>query len=129
MNFSSLLAIGATGLSLILSLCLFIYGMINGSQQTKWQEQQQELLNHQQTLATLQQTAQQQQQQIQAGRQLQEQVGPAVLKEIGAAALPPKNNEKLKSLLARHGITAQAGATPASSPAAATPARPAPPTP
>lgn len=128
MNFSSLLAIGATGLSLLLALCLFIYGLINGSQQSRWQEQQQELMNRQQTLAGLQQQAQQQQQQIQAGRQLQEQVGPAVLKQIGAAALPPKNNEKLKSLLAKHGITAQAAPTPAGAPAA-TPARPTPPTP
>jgi hypothetical protein len=125
MNFSSLLAIGATGLSLILSLCLFIYGLINGGQQSKWQDQQQELLNHQQELATLQQQAQLQQQQIQAGRQLQEQVGPAVLKEIGAAALAtPKPNEKMKSLLAKHGITAQAAATPPATPGA-TPARPA----
>jgi len=51
------------------------------------------------------------------------------LKEIGAAALPPKNNEKLKSLLARHGITAQAAPSPGSSPAAATPARAATPNP
>jgi hypothetical protein len=124
MNFSSLLAIGATGLSLILALWLFVSGMINGSQQSKWQEQQQELLNHQQQLAQLQQQAQQQQQQIQAGRQLQEQVGPAVLKEIGAAALPPKNNERMKTLLAKHGVTAQAAPTPAGPPVATPGVRP-----
>jgi transcription initiation factor TFIID subunit TAF12 len=108
MNFSSLLAIGATGLSLLLSLWLFISGMLSGSQQGRWQDQQQ---------------AQIQQQQIQAGRQLQEQ-GRLVLNEIGAASLPPKSNEKLKSLLAKHGITAQAAPTPAATPAAARPATP-----
>ena len=115
MNFSSLLATGATGLSLILGLWLFISGMLNGSQQSRWQDQQQELMNHQTEFAKLQQQAQLQQQQIQGGQQLQQQ-GTNVLKEIGAATLPPKNNEKLKSLLARHQITVQPPATPAATP-------------
>ena len=116
MNFSSLLAIGASGLSLILGLCLLVSGLLSSGQQGSWQDQQQELLNQQTEFAKLQQQAQLQQQQIQAGRQLQEQ-GTAVLKDIGAATLPPKNNEKLKSLLARHKITVQPPATPTATPA------------
>lgn len=112
MNFSSLLATGASGLALILGLTLFISGWLNTSTQGRWQDQQQELMNHQTEFARLQQDAQLQQQQIQGGQQLQQQ-GTAVLKEIAAYTLPPKNNEKLKSLLARHQITVQPPATPA----------------
>jgi hypothetical protein len=106
MNFSSLLAIGSAGLTLLLSLWLFVAGLMNKSQQNKWQEQQQELMNHQQTIAALQQKAQGQQQQIQAGRQLTEQNGQAFLKDIGSAVVKNKN-EKLKTLLARYGVTVQ----------------------
>ncbi len=123
MNFTSLLAIGASGLALILSLWLFVSGWLSGSQQGHWQEQQQELLTQQTEFAKLQQQAQIQQQQIQAGQRLQEQ-GTVVLKEIGATTLPPKNNKNMKSLLRLHKIEVQAPeATPA---AAATPATTAP---
>ena len=44
-------------------------------------------------------------------------LGRSSLKDIGAATLPPKNNEKLKSLLARHKITVQPPATPTATPA------------
>src|SRR4051812_3922732 len=101
MNFSSLLAIGTTALSLVLALWLFISGMLNGSQQARGLDQQQELLNHQTEFAKLQQEAQVQQQKIQAGQRLQEQ-GTVILKEMGAATLPPKNNIRLKSLLNLH---------------------------
>lgn len=123
MNFSSLLAIGATALSLVLSLWLFISGMLSGSQQARWQEQQQELMNQQTEFAKLQQQAQIQQQQIQAGQRLQEQ-GKVILNELAAASLPPKNNEKIKSFFARNEIQVQPPATPAvSTPApASTPA-------
>lgn len=124
MNFSSLLAIGASGLSLILGLWLFISGYFSGNQQSRWQDQQQELMNHQTEFAKLQQTAQIQQQQIQAGQRLQEQ-GKVILNEIAATTLEPKKNQKLKNLLDKHDITVQATppATPsATTPAAATPA-------
>src|SRR4051794_24919692 len=101
MNFSSLLAIGASGLSLLLGLWLFISGLLSSGQQDRGLLQQQDLLNHQTEFAKLQQQAQIQQQNIKAGQQLQEQGG-NVLKDIGAATLPPKNNEKLKTLLAHH---------------------------
>ncbi|HEV7405333.1 MAG TPA: hypothetical protein VGO11_20485 [Chthoniobacteraceae bacterium] len=121
MNFSSLLAIGASGLSLVLGLWLFISGMLSGSQQGRWQDQQQELLNHQTEFAKLQQQAQIQQQNIRAGQQLEQQ-GKVVLNEIGAATLPPKNNEKLKTLLAHHKITVQPPEKPAATPASTAPA-------
>jgi hypothetical protein len=121
MNFSSLLAIGATGLSLLLGLWLFISGALSGSQQSRWQDQQQELLNHQTEFAKLQQEAQIQQQKIRAGQQLQEQ-GKVVLNEMAAATLAPKNNEKLKSLLARHKITVQPPEKPVATPGPAGPA-------
>ena len=116
MNPFSLLSIGAAGVSLVLSIWLLISGMSNQSQQGKWQEQQQELLNHQQTLATLQQKAQLQQQQVQSAKYLAEQVGPAVLKDIGGVVIQ-KKDEKLKSLLAKHGVQVQE-----STPAPGTPA-------
>jgi hypothetical protein len=114
MNPFSLLSIGAAGVSLLLAVWLLISGFSNQGQQTRWQEQQQELLNHQQTLQTLQQKAQMQQQQIQSGRQLAEQIGPEVLKDIGKSVID-KKNEKLKGLLAKYGVSVQE-ATPAPAP-------------
>src|SRR4051812_23920721 len=106
MNPFSLLAIGAAGISLLLSIWLLISGFTNQGQQSRWQEQQQELLNHQQTLQTLQQKAQMQQQQIQSGKYLAEQVGPAVLKDIAGQVIQ-KKNDKLKGLLAKYGVSVQ----------------------
>jgi len=120
MNFSSLLAIGTTGLSLLLALWLFISGMLNGSQQARGLDQQQELLNHQTEFAKLQQEAQIQQQQIQAGQRLQEQ-GTIILKEMAAVTLPPKKNTRMESLLKLHKITVQ---PPEATPAPVAPASP-----
>src|SRR4051794_33661737 len=106
MNPFSLLSIAAAGISLVLSVWLFISGLGNQSLQNKWQAQQQELQNQQQEVASQQQAIQLQQSQIQTGRYLAEQVGPAVLREIGTSVVQ-KKNEKLRGLLARYGMSVQ----------------------
>jgi flagellar biosynthesis component FlhA len=116
MNPFALLSIGAAGLSLLLSVWLLVFGFNNSSQQKKWQEQQQELQNQQQKLSDLQQKAQQQQQQIQAGRQLAEQVGPAVLKDM-VGFVHQNKNSILRDLLTRNGITVPDAPLPGSTPA------------
>ena len=126
MNPFSLLSIGAAGVSLVLSIWLLIAGISNQGQQGRWQDQQKELINHQTELASLQQKAQIQQQQIQAGKNLAEQVGPAVLKDIGGLVVQ-KKNDKLEGLLAKYGVkidrsTPAPAAAPAPKPAAVNPA-------
>lgn len=106
MNPFSLLAVGAAGLSLVLSVWLLISGMANQDLQGQWQQKQQTLLDQQQELATQQQKAQQQQQQIQSGKYVAEQVGPAVLKDLGSVVVQ-KKNEKIRGLLSRYGVVVQ----------------------
>src|SRR3954470_18274533 len=104
MNPFSLLSIAAAGISLLLSVWLCISGLSNQSLQKTWQSQQQELQNHQQQLATQQQQIQVQTNQINSGKYLAEQVGPAVLKDLGTLVVQ-KKNEKIKGLLAKYGVS------------------------
>jgi hypothetical protein len=106
MNVFSFLAVGSAGISLALSVWLLISGLGNQGLQAQWQQKQQALLDQQQELATQQQKAQQQQQQIQSGKYVAEQVGPAVLKDLGSVVVQ-KKNEKIRGLLSRYGVSVQ----------------------
>jgi hypothetical protein len=65
---------------------------------------QQEAQEKQQSLQVQQQSFQAQQQQINAGVQLAQQVGPAVLNDLGILARDNKN-EKIRKLLEKYGVT------------------------
>lgn len=128
MNPFSILSIAAAALSLVLSVWLFVSSISNQGLQSQLQDQQQELLNQQQEIGTQQQKLQVQQQQIQVGRNLAEQVGPAILKDLATVAVQ-KKDEKIKGLLARHGYSLQetpAKGTPAATPTPATSVSPRP---
>jgi uncharacterized protein (DUF3084 family) len=68
------------------------------------QKRQQQIQDRQQTLQVKQQDFQNQQQQINAGAQLAQQVGPAVLNDLGIRARDNKN-DKIKKLLEKYGVT------------------------
>ena len=87
-----------------LSIWLFIASASNHSLQSEFQKRQQELLTQQQQVQLQQQQLQQQQEQISAGAQLAQQIGPAVLNDLGTVART-NNNEKIKTLLSKYGVT------------------------
>jgi len=108
------ISVAASGLSLILSIVLFIFGGINQGLQVEFQTKQQEL--------------QQQQNKINTANTLSQKVGPEVLRDMAISSV---KNDKMKELLAKHGYklaTPTPGASPApgsspapsSSPASAT---------
>jgi len=93
------ISVGASALSLILSIVIFAVGNSNQSLQTEVQKQQQAL--------------QTQQEEINAGNQISQQIGPNLLRDMAASSV---KNEKMKALLAKHGYNVQvkdAPATPA----------------
>ncbi len=94
----------ATGLCLLLSIWLFFVGSSNQSLQAEMQKQQDELATQQQTVQLAQQQLQSQQEQINSGTKLAQEVGPAVLRDLGSAAVQNKN-EAIKKVLAKYGVT------------------------
>lgn len=105
-------SVAASGLCVILSIVLFIFGGIDQGLQVEIQKQQQEL--------------QKQQDQINTGNTISKEVGPKLLQDMAIVSV---KDEKMRQLLAKHGYTVStptpapgASAAPASSPApAATP--------
>lgn len=89
-----------------LALSLVFYFKSAGVQarSAELQKQQQQIQERQQALQVKQQDFQNQQQQINAGAQLAQQVGPAVLNELGLKARD-KKNDKIKKLLEKYGVT------------------------
>jgi hypothetical protein len=96
MKISFYISVAASGLCLLLSIIIFAVGNSNQSLQVEVQKQQQEL--------------QKQQEQINTGNQISQQVGPNLLRDMAVASL---KNEKMKSLLGKHGYNVQQQATPA----------------
>ncbi len=118
-------SIASAAVCLLLSVWLFFAGVANQGLQGELQQRQQELQNQQQAAQLQQQGLQAQQEQIQAGNTLSQQVGPAVLRDLGGLAVQNKN-EKIRGLLAKYGFTisdkpADGATTPAP---ASTPAKP-----
>jgi hypothetical protein len=99
-------SIAASGVSLILSIMLFIFGGIDQGLQVEIQKQQQDL--------------QKQQEQINTGNTISNDVGPKLLHDM---ALVSVTDERMKLLLAKHGYTVNyqppASPAPGASPAPA----------
>jgi hypothetical protein len=106
-------SLAATGLSLILSVVLFIFGGIDQGLQAENQKQQQEL--------------QKQQEQINTGNTITTDVGPKLLQDMARVSI---KDEKMRELLAKHGYTvntpAPASPAPGAAPAPAHASSPAP---
>jgi|GEM_PF-1232924 len=116
-----LIATGASALSLLLGVWLFFLSGTNQSLSGTLQQRQQEVQTQQQALAIKQQTLQAQQEQINAGNQISQQVGPALLRDMAAASI---KNDKIKKILTTHGYTVEVKdepkpGAPATAPAAA----------
>ena len=111
---------GASALSLLLGLWLFILGGTNQGLQNDLQKLQQEVQNQQGVLQVKQQQFQVQQQQIDAAQQISQQVGPALLRDMAVASI---KNDKIKKILTSHGYNVEQKDEPKDGkPAAATPA-------
>jgi predicted Holliday junction resolvase-like endonuclease len=116
MNPSALLSTLSGLVALVLSIFFYFKSSNVQSLGADLQMKQQEAQEKQQSLQVQQQSFQAQQQQIQAGVQLAQQVGPAVLSDLGALARDNKN-EKIRKLLEKYGVTITdkgAGETPKS---------------
>ena len=86
----------ASALCLILSVVVLAVGSSNQNLQSALQKQQQAL--------------QAQQVEIDAGNQINQQIGPALLRDMAASSV---KNEKMKALLGKHGYNVQVKDTPA----------------
>lgn len=76
--------------------------------QAEYQRKSQEVQAAQQEVQLQQQKIQAQQQQIDAGIKLAQQVGPAVLNDLGVLARDNKN-EKIRKLLDKYGVKVNEG--------------------
>ena len=92
------ISLAATGLCLVLSIIIFAVGSSNNSLQIEVQKQQTAL--------------QAQQEEINAGNAISQKIGPALLQDMAASSV---KNEKMKSLLSKHGYNVQVKDAPASS--------------
>ena len=89
---------------LVLSVLFYFKSAGVQARSAELQKQQQQVQERQQALQVKQQDFQNQQQQINAGAQLAQQVGPAVLNDLGVKARD-KKNDKIKKLLEKYGVT------------------------
>lgn len=117
-----ILSVVSSALCLILSIWLFFAGSSNQGLQSELQKRQQELQGQQQKFQIQQQKLQAQKQQIEQGNTLSQQVGPAVLRDLGTLAVQNKN-EKIRGLLSKYGfnIDEKAPTDAAATPKPATP--------
>lgn len=110
MNPLAFLSTAAGAICVVLSVVLFMKSSSIQGLQANLQKQQQELQTQQQAAQLQQQQLQTQQQQINAGTQLAQQVGPAVMNDLGLLARDNKN-EKLRKLLEKYGLKIDEGTT------------------
>jgi hypothetical protein len=105
-----------------LVLSIVFYFKASGVQRlgSELQKRQQQAQEKQQAMMVQQQTFQAQQQRINQGVQLAQQVGPAVLNDLGVLARD-NQNENIKKLLEKYGVTL---AAPAAGTEAPKPAKP-----
>lgn len=103
MKISFYISVATSALSLILAVVVLAVGYGNQGLQTDIQGQQKDVQAQQGEL-------QKQETQINTGRQIQEKVGPALLQDMAQVST---KNADMKKLLAKHGYTVQAPATPA----------------
>jgi hypothetical protein len=98
------IATGASAISLLLGIYLFVIGGTNQSLQNDLQKLQQEVQEKQQVLAVKQQQLQQQQEQINIANNISQQVGPALLRDMAVASI---KNDKIKKILTTHGYNVE----------------------
>lgn len=103
MKISFLVSVATAALSLVLAIIVLIVGFTNHSLQTEIQGQQKEIQKQQAEI-------QKQQEEINKGNSISQQVGPNLLRDMAVASL---KNEKMKTLLGKHGYNVQQQATPA----------------
>ena len=104
MNPSSILSTLSGLVALVLSIVFYFKSTGVQTLGAELQKRQQEAQEKQQALMVQQQSFQAQQQRINQGMQLAQQVGPAVLQDLGVLARDNKN-EKIRKLLEKYGVT------------------------
>jgi hypothetical protein len=104
MNPAAILSTVSGLVCLVLSVVFYLKSAGVQARSAELQVQQEKLEERQQALQVKQQDFQNQQQQINAGAQLAQQVGPAVLNDLGIRARDNKN-DKIKKLLEKYGVT------------------------
>ncbi len=126
MRFPSVLSTAIAAICLALSVWLYGASASNQSLQTELQKKQTEMQTQQQQMQLQAAQLQEQQASINQGMKLAQEIGPSVLKDLGALAVQNKN-EKIRKLLSKYGLSIQEnaeGASPAPGSGAATPAVP-----
>jgi hypothetical protein len=101
----SVVSVSAAGLCLALSIWLFFASAANTELQHELQTRQESNQTLQQAVKLQQQQLEAQQKQIETGTKLAQEVGPAVLRDLGALALK-NENARIRVLLAKYGVTA-----------------------
>ncbi len=104
MKLPSIISIAAASLCLTLSIWLFFAGTASQNLQAEMQKKQDEYQTQQQTAQIAQQQLQLQTERINQGTKLAQEIGPAVLRDLGGLAVQSKN-EDIKKLLAKYGVT------------------------
>lgn len=103
----SIISTSVASLCLCLSVWLFVTNSSGQKLQAELQQKQQEIQTEQQKAQLQQQELQAQQDQINSATQLAQQTGPAILRDLNDLAVV-NNNTKIKELLAKYGVQAQA---------------------
>src|SRR5258705_12325251 len=104
MKLTAILSTSAAALCLALSIWLFFVSSANSQLQLELRTKQEGNQTLEQALRLQRQQLEAQQEQIKAGTRLAQDLGPAVLRDLGALALRHKN-EKVKALLAKYGVS------------------------
>jgi type III secretory pathway component EscV len=109
MRFPAILSTALAAICLALSVWLFFASASNQSLQAEMQRKQTEMQTQQQQMQLQVQQLQEQQATINQGMQLAQQIGPNVLRDLGAMAVQNKN-EKIRTLLSKYGLSIQENA-------------------
>ncbi len=117
----ALLSTASCGLALLLSVWFLVGTWANQSTEGKLLKQQDEIQAHQLAVQSQQQQLQAQRQQMEGAAQLQNQIGPAMLRDLAQLSVSNKNT-KITNLLKKYGL--EVNVTPNGAPAA--PAAPTP---
>jgi hypothetical protein len=104
MNPAAILSTVSGLLCLVLSVVFYFKSAGVQTRSSELQKQQQRIQAQQQSLQVKQQEYQNQQNVINQGAQLAQQVGPAVLNDLGEKARKNKN-DKIKKLLEKYGVS------------------------
>lgn len=99
----ALISTASCGLALLLSLWFLVGTWSNQSSETKLLKLQDEIQAHQLVIQGQQQQLQAQQQQVEAAAQLQNQIGPALLRDLAQLSVANKNT-KITELFKKYGL-------------------------